>query len=390
MKGLFIDASITEIKKNYLKIADYFKERDSSFSALFLTVDTASSVVKSMEQDALFTMTQKGYTVEKFHSFNRKAIFKKLQNEKPDFVFIDSMNVYNQLWNAICKECGVPVYFYPHGFQIDNLYYNKIAIANKLTKVIRYTYGLFNISRLLGSSFGRIFKAYKNYISSGADMKDSALDDPSLYPDVVFIFSDYYRKFWERKYGIRNVKYEFIMPYDFSMVEKVLSKPQENAVCYITQTLHEDGRYTKNGYFDLLRSLRPLATEVDKLYIKLHPRVESDMYEEAFAGLENVEIIREFPHCTCYFTHYSSLAYTAALVSGKTILYELPGQPTHEVYKEVATEIVYNVPQLIDALKRQLTSASLSFEQRKKIISKYATYTGISPYEVLYNAIYSQ
>ena len=138
----------------------------------------------------------------------------------------------------------------------------------------------------------------------------------------------------------------------------------------------------------MLKSLRPVADAVDKFYVKLHPRVEATMYEEAFAGLSNVEIIRDFPNCKVYMTHYSSMAYTSALISGKTIIYELPGQPTHEVYQEVATEIVFDVPQLVESIKSLMKQPIEDFESRKKIISKYSTYSGISPFEVLYKTIY--
>ena len=390
MNILFIDASVTELKKNYLKIADYFKERDSSLSAIFMTVDTASFVVPSMETEANKAIVNGGYSVERFKSFNRNKIRRRFKFNRPDIVFIDAMNVGNQLWNAICKEEGIPVYFYPHGFQIDNIFYKKTELFGKLVKVFRYIYGLYNISKVTKRSFFKIYKAYSNYISTGADLRGTEIDDPRLYPDVVFLTSDYYKDFWERKYGIRNVRYEYIMPYDFAMVEEVMAKPQEDAVCYITQTLHEDGRYTKEEHSELLQDLRSVASVVSKLYIKLHPRVDSAFYEKAFEGLPNVEICRDFPHCKIYFTHYSAMAYLSALICGKTIIYELPGQPTHEVFKEVATELVYDVPQLIKAIENLEKTPQQPFEERKKIISKFATYTGESPYEVLYRTIYNK
>lgn len=390
MKALFISASITELKKNFLSIADFLKSKDNSFEAIFVTVETSSFVVKSIEEEALKVLISKGYVVEKVKSFNRNRIRKFIRNSKPDFLFSASMNVANQLWNSICKEEKVPIYLYPHGFQIDNLFYHKKQLIGKYVKLARYTYGLYNISKVVEKPFLKVFKAYINYISKGADMRGTDLDNPSLYPDVVFIFSDYYKDFWERKYGIRDVQYTYIMPYDFSLVEDVLAKPEEDAVCYITQTLHQDGRLSDDEYKALINSLRPVANAVNKLYIKLHPRVESTDYEKVFEGFSNVELTRDFPHCKCYFTHYSSMAYLSALISGRTIIYELPGQPTHDVFKEVATEIVYDVPQLVEALQRQVSTPDLPFEERKKIISKYANYTGISPYEVLYKTIYKQ
>ena len=107
MKAIFIDASVTELKKNFLAIADYFKAHDQSFEVLFLTVDTASYVVPTMEEDAQKLITEKGYKIEHFTSFDRKKIRTKLQKIKPDYILINAMNTNNQLWNAICKDLNV-------------------------------------------------------------------------------------------------------------------------------------------------------------------------------------------------------------------------------------------------------------------------------------------
>lgn len=388
MKAIFIDASVTELKKNFLAIADYFKLRDKNFEARFLTVDTASHVVSSIEEDAHRIISEKGYSLEHFTSFNRKRIRRKILEISPDFLLVNAMNTYNQLWNAISKELNIKVYLYPHGFQIDNLFYEKSELISKIRKIGRYTYALYNISKVIDRPFLKLFKDYSSYISKGSDLRDTTLDCTSLYPDLVFLYSEYYKDFWHRKYGITGVDYEYIMPYDFTLIDSVLANPQEDAFCYITQTLHEDGRYSKEQFFGLLKSLRPIADIVKKFYVKLHPRVEATLYEKAFEGLKNVEIVREFPNCKVYMTHYSSMAYTSALVSGKTIIYELPGQPTHEVYQSVASKIVYNVPELMESVKLLMRQPTVDFESRKKIISKYATYTGISPFEVLYKTIY--
>lgn len=311
MRILFIDASITELKKNYLSIANYFKSKDTNFEATFLYVETASNVVESMESAAYDSITANGYQVRKFRSFNYKRIEKELERISPDILFIDAMNVYNQLWNVICNKKNIPIYLYPHGFQIDNLYYNKSELISKITKVLRYTYGIYNISRLTKTPFLKMYLAYTKYIKKGASLVDTAMDNSLMYPTTVFIYSEYYKDFWKRKYGIKGVNYEYIMPFDFTLIPGVMKKTQEKALCYITQTLHEDGRYTKDQYIELLKSYIPLAESVDKFYLKLHPRVDSKLYEDIFNGIPSVEIVRDFPHCTCYLTHYSSMAYTA-------------------------------------------------------------------------------
>lgn len=387
MKVAFIDASVTELKKNYLGIADYCLKQQPTFQAVFISVDSASNVVDDMEQKAYESITTSGYRVVHLRSFNHKVISKWLDIEKPDILFSNAMNTYNQLWNCLCHKKGVKTLFYPHGFQIDNLYYKKSALFSKVSKILRYMYAIWNTSKEIKQPFLPMLKAYSQYISKGAAMVDTPMDNCQLYPSKVFVYSDYYKEFWHRKYGIRGVEYEYIMPYDFLLVEPVMNKPQENAVCYITQTLYEDGRYSKSEFYNLLLTYRELAKHVEKLYVKLHPRVESTDYDNAFEGLDNVKIIREFPNCKCYITHYSSMAYLGKLISGKVIIHELPGQPTHEVYAEVASEIAYNMNDVVMATMKLMEQPDIPFEERKESISKYATYTGISPYEVLSKSI---
>lgn len=390
MKVAFIDASVTELKKNYLGIADYCKGKRSDFSAVFISVDTASNVVETMEGSALEAIEKSGYNVVHLTSFNNKKIEKWVEEEKPDILFSNAMNTYNELWNCICNRKGIQTFFYPHGFQIDNLFYKKSALLSKVTKILRYAYAIWNISKEIDRSFVKMFKDYSSYISNGAALVGTSMDDKRLYPSKVFVYSDYYKEFWHRKYGITGVEYVNIMPYDFLLVEPVMAKPQEEAVCYITQTLHEDGRYSKEEFYELLISYRKLAENVKKLYVKLHPRVDSAEYDKAFEGLNNVEIVRDFPNCKCYITHYSSMAYTAKLVSGNVIIHELPGQPTHEVYKEVASVIAYNMDDVIKAANDLMAKHDMSFEERKTSILKYASYSGISPYQVIDENLYNR
>lgn len=387
MKIAFIDASVTELKKNYLGIAEYCKRQDGSINSIFISVDTASNVVEEMERQSLDAIVSSGYDVLHLDSFNRRKITEWVKKEEPDLVFSNAMNTYNMLWNCICNKNGIPSFFYPHGFQIDNLYYKKSALFSKVRKIMRYAYAIWNVSKEIDRPFVPMFKDYSGYISKGNALVGTSIDHQLLYPSKVFVYSDYYKEFWHRKYGIHGVSYETIMPYDFLLVKPVLQKPQEEAVCYITQTLYEDGRYSRSEYYELLLTYRELAKKVKKLYVKLHPRVDSTEYEKAFNGLDNVQIVRDFPNCKCYITHYSSMAYTAKLVSGNVVIHELPNQPTHEVYKEVASVIAYDIDEVITGVETLMKKEDDSFELRKKSIEKYATFSELSPYEVIYNAL---
>lgn len=391
MKALFIDASITELKKNYLSIARHLADEDSVFQAVFLNVETASYVVDELEEKSTQEIGKYDFIkLVGLGSFNRKRINVFLEEQKPDFLFIDSMNISNEVWIAICHEMGIKVFLYPHGFEVENLYYKSSQIIGKLRKVLRYCYAVLNISILLHLPYIKTLLQYINFIRKGSPLKGTFLDDPKLYPDTVFVYSDYYKGFWERKYGIRNVNYVQIMPFDFTLVGDILEKPEENALCYITQTLCEDGRFSQEEFERLLESYREVAKSVNKFIIKLHPRVNSRLYDRIFKGLPNVEIRRDFPHCKVYMTHYSSMVYTGVLSSGNVIIHELPGQPTANVFADVASTVVHSTRDIIAEYNRLSGQDIIPFEERCHRISYYAHYSGESPYDVIYKTIYNK
>lgn len=389
MKALFIDASITELKKNYLSIAKILSQKDKEFQAIFLNVATASYVVHDLEEKAVQDLKGCDFILlVRFPSFNSRKIDAFLNEHKPDFLFIDAMNVSNELWIAFCKKNGIKVYLYPHGFEVENLYYKSSQIIGKTWKVLRYCYAVKNIATFLHLPYIKTLSQYINFIRKGDPLKGTYLDNTQLYPDTIFVYSNYYKGFWERKYGIKDVEYVQIMPYDFAMVESILSKPEEDAICYITQTLCEDGRYSHEQFEQLLIGYRKIAESVNKLIIKLHPRVDSSLYEKVFDGLSNVEIRRDFPRCKVYLTHYSSMVYTGVLASGNVIVHELSGQPTADVFKDVASKVVHTIDEIVYEYNELRSKEEMSFEGRCQRISKYASYTGVSPHEVIYKTIY--
>lgn len=389
MKALFIDASITELKKNYLSIAKNLAEKDSAFQAVFLNVETASYVVDDLEEKSTQEISKSSFVeLVHFGSFNRKRINHFLEEHKPDFLFIDAMNISNEVWIALCHEKGIKVYLYPHGFEVENLYYKSSQIIGKLKKVLRYCYAVWNISILLNLPYIKTLLQYIDFIRKGTPLKGTHLDNPSLYPDTVFVYSDYYKGFWERKYGIKDVNYVQIMPFDFTLVDGILEKPEEDALCYITQTLCEDGRFSQEEFERLLESYKEVAKSVNKFIVKLHPRVDSGLYDRIFEGLPNVEIRRDFPHCKVYLTHYSSMVYTGVLSSGNVIIQELPGQPTANVFADVASTVVHSTEDIITEYNRLSCQDSIPFDERCRRISNYAHYSGESPYDVIYKTIY--
>ena len=145
----------------------------------------------------------------------------------------------------------------------------------------------------------------------------------------------------------------------------------------------------RGDFLELLKSYREVAKSVKKFIIKLHPRVSPEIYEEIFGDLDNVEITRDFPNCKFYLTHYSSMAYAAAFVSNNVILHELPGHPTHELFRAVATSVVHSSKEIIDYIKSHEQDTDLAkIEDRVKALAYYTSYNDAEhPYDVMYKTV---
>ena len=390
MKAVFFDACPTMLAKNGLPIAEIFKTKEPDFSAIFVSADAASQTDPEMERSSENKITKDNrYRLIHFKSFNRKHIEKFLRKEAPDLFFVDAFRIYDQLWISICHKLGIKVFSLQHGFEIDSVFYKPAAIISKYKKLMRFTVAAYNLARISDTSFLKLYYQYCRYIVKGTPLRQTLLANPDFQPTIAFVYSEYYKEFWQRKFGFDKNRMEIIMPTDLLLVKPVREQPQQDACCYITQTLVEDARMMRGDFLELLKSYREVAKSVKKFIIKLHPRVSPEIYEEIFGDLDNVEITRDFPNCKFYLTHYSSMAYAAAFVSNNVILHELPGHPTHELFRAVATSVVHSSKEIIDYIKSHEQDTDLAkIEDRVKALAYYTSYNDAEhPYDVMYKTV---
>ena len=385
MKGLFLDASPTMLAKNLLPIANYFKEQIDDFDAVFISVEASSNVDYNLDSQKKTELSINNRFLE-FRSFNIKRIRKFLKSERPDFIFFDAFRIYDQIWIGISNELGIKSFKLQHGFEIDSVHYKPLAIFTKFKKGLRFTYAAYNLARLLKVNPLRLYAQYFIYIFKGTSLKQSHLSNPKLHPSKVFVFSDYYKQFWNNKFGFVFDSMVNITPYDFLIVNNLLDKEINDSCCYITQTLVEDGRMKKRNFISLMQAYIPLIKSIKKFIIKLHPRADVSLYE-MFEQFENVEIIRDFPRCKSYITHYSSMAFTAAFLSNKVIIHELDGHPTPDIFNYVTDYITKDIEKIIDYLKDTNSSSTPDLDAKKQELEPYAIYDDIHPTTKIYQTI---
>lgn len=276
MKAVFFDACPTMLAKNGLPIAEIFKTKEPDFSAIFVSADAASQTDPEMERSSENKITKDNrYRLIHFKSFNRKHIEKFLRKEAPDLFFVDAFRIYDQLWISICHKLGIKVFSQQHGFEIDSVFYKPAAIISKYKKLMRFTVAAYNLARISDTSFLKLYYQYCRYIVKGTPLRQTLLANPDFQPTIAFVYSEYYKEFWQRKFGFDKNRMEIIMPTDLLLVKPVREQPQQDACCYITQTLVEDARMMRGDFLELLKSYREVAKSVKKIHYQAPSQGES-------------------------------------------------------------------------------------------------------------------
>jgi hypothetical protein len=387
MKILFLDAGLTMLAKNLLPIARYFSSLQQDFQAVFTSVNILGNSDSKKEAESLIRIrSNTNYSFYVFESFNRKKIEQFLLEHKPDLIFIGAYRIYDQLWAGIGSSLQIPTYKIMHGFEIDSVYYKPFSALAKYRKVIRMTYAIYSLSVLTKSSYLKMYMQYLNYLFHGKQLKETLLNNKILHPVMTFVFSDYYKSFWNKKFGFDINNMTNITPIDFLLIPEIKSKPREKACCYITQTIVEDGRMKKTEFLQMMKEYMEIASKTEKFYIKLHPQSNLALYD-SFRDLSNVEITREFPNCTSYISHYSSLVFTASFISDFVLLHEVKGHKTPSIFKEVATFITDDVKKFEKLIKQAELSEEPKLSDKKEQIKHYAIYDDINPYQRIFETV---
>jgi hypothetical protein len=375
------------LKKNHLPISQAFENHNKEFQSLFVSNetsnDTKSNHNKIRSEDL---MALKNSKFLKLKTFNYRKIRSFLIKQKPDFVLIGGYRIYDQLLSAICNIEKIKVYKIQHGFEIDFVNYKINSIIFKLVKILRLLNSAWNLGLISQSNPLRLSFHYIRYMIFGGSLKDTLLNNRLFNPSMLFVYSDYYKDFWFNKFGLNQDKMQIIDPPDFSIIKDLKFKKKEDACCYIAQTLVEDGRMQESEFVKFISEYKKIAKNVKTLYIKLHPRSELKYYDK-LNGISNIQLVREFPKCKSYISHYSSMIFTAAFITDKIIIHEIKGHKTNNIFKQVNPEICQSVNQIIQTLKAKEFDNEFSVSKKIKDLRYYVSFKNIDPFNQIYKCI---
>ena len=243
------------LAKNLLPIAKEMNKEKRSTKFVFLSIDILSHADSKKENIAVNQINKlENATYHTLKSLNPPIIQKYLRKENPNAVVFEAFRIYDMLWTVIAKNLGIRVYGCQHGFEIMNVYYKPEILINKFKKSIRVFFALYYISKLLNKDFSKMLYRFVFYFFKGGELRNTDYDNKLLYPDHLFIYSNYYRMFWNKKFNLSYETMTVTGAPDLMMVDEIKKKPKIVGCCYLAQTIVEDGRMSKkdfNNFLDL-------------------------------------------------------------------------------------------------------------------------------------------
>ena len=171
--------------------------------------------------------------------------------------------------------------------------------------------------------------------------------NPYLIGDYVFTMGEYWSDYYINTMRYHKDKIRIMGDHDLDGF--TIHNNCEHAICYIATVLVEDGLMSKAEFDVFLKALGKTIDKKTKLYIKLHPRSEENLYY--VLKDHNIEIIRqgELPSTNVYIGHRSTLLARALYESDNLIIWRFPNEK-EDFFEQFAVKTVTNEKEFGDIL----------------------------------------
>jgi hypothetical protein len=274
--------------------------------------------------------------------FSLKSIKGKILKSNASILIVNAQRLSDTAFVTIARHLGVKTVMSQHGMYIPFMKRERLFLIKKVVKACRYVFYSLVVSKVLNKEFKEVFRCFVGTFIKGKVYRESIHFHQDVNVDFVLVYGPYWKGYHNEIFGYKSDQMYDIGFHELSKVEKVKAEPiEKSTVCYVAQTLVEDGRLPRRVMEEFLRGLELLGQRF-KVIVKLHPRSERTMYEDRGLTLESSPGV---PHCPLYLGHYSSLLALAASVS-TVLIFEFYGHDTPEYFSR-NSKVLSNVDELI-------------------------------------------
>lgn len=369
MNILFYDIVPTNIIRFFKDLVLELKEENIENRFFFLYEHDDGKSIKDVQSEYFFSQKIGYCQFKDINWFSHYMIENSI-----DVLFINGQRIADDRVVLAAKQNNVKTYMLQHGMYIPFLKRDSAFFLSKIRKTISYLYYAFDIGVHSGKNWSIVFDYIKSYIF-GANQVDIDIDRSQLNVDHVFVYSQYWKDFHSKQFGYPHAKQSVVGTPDLRTMDLFLKTPAKpNEVCYIAQTLVEDGRLERTDQEAFFEKLVEATKNLNfSLKVKLHPRSDLTLYKWKEAS--HVEILEhDLPVSGVYIGHYSTLLAKPMMKKDiKVIIFEYENHPTPIYFKECSSQVINDIMKIQSSLiseKREVSDIERYFERGDEYTKK--------------------
>ena len=335
-KIAFFDLNIVGIGRYPLQIANEINKDNKKVFFYFLYEEDPSNRLKEV-----MSKLPKNSKLIKIKKPNYQYIKNLMQEISPDTFLVMAQRIPDSALVSVANELGIKTFKFQHGLYIPFMKRNMKMFISNIVKTIRYIQYSLVIAKATNFNKLQMIKEYINIFLKGKKITNTNLPIDRINADTVFVYGEYWKKYHKEQYGY-DYNQQIIVGYpDLMQLGEIRKKPKEDAICYICQTLVEDGRLGREHMEYFIKILSESIGD-KKLYIKLHPRSDMRLYR-LLQNRENIIFIKnDFPHCNKYIGHYSSMLAIAMYLTNEVFLWKFDDHNEYPFYLVDNAKILSN------------------------------------------------
>lgn len=339
---LFFERPLVDLRKFAFKIARELKKIEKEIRIGAVCIELPSQKEKEDNAVDIFWHRRQINNIDQFLISHGVKIIVFTQCRIPDLEFI-----------LHAKKIGIKTIMLQEGVMFDGMNINDVSIANifamfgYLPKVAEYLNIIRHMCQYDKQSFYKVImqvlKKKKN-ITMIVEEQFSV----HLIGEYLLTMGEYWDEYYESHHGYTKDQIRLIGDHDLDGFTP--SGKNEEAICYIANVLVEDGSAKKSDLEEFLKAFAEAVDKNIKIYIKLHPRSNQNLYY--LLDDHNVEYIRNdpLPSVNVYIGHRSALLGRALYESDSLIIWKFPNEE-FSFYEKYATAVCTNRNELIKTFR---------------------------------------
>jgi len=254
-----------------------------------------------------------------------------LVSEKPNLFMVNAQRLSDSAFLSVAKKLEIKTGMIQHGMYIPFLKRERFFFIKKMIKTLKY----FLYSQIIAKSMDKnginVFRKYYSTFIKGKIYKDAIDFTDKVNTDFVLVYGEYWKDYHHDIFGYSKDVQKIIGYHELNRLKEIKEQEFETeSVCYIAQTLVEDGRLSRQQMRDFLLHFADVCKN-RRVYVKLHPRSDKSLFDELGFILNKNKI----PNCGLYVGHYSSLLAIVGHLEGRLVLFEFAGHEIPFYFKSI-------------------------------------------------------